>query len=130
MADWLVNGNGAGTTTNGGGVAPSQANDIATKLQIGNQIAGQLLDLFTNLFPRSVGTFTMAAAATKVVTDANVTTASFVCLMPTNAAAGTLQGSNESLYVTPASGSFTVATAAGTAAAGTETFNYAVFNPL
>lgn len=114
----------------GGGPPGSAINDIPTKLQIGNQIMAQLLDLFTNLFPRSVGTFTMAAAASKVVTDANVTTASFISLMPTNAAAGTLQGSNECLYITTAAGSFTVATAAGTAAAGTETFSYAVFNSL
>lgn len=105
-------------------------NDVSTKLQIGNQILAQMLDLFTNLFPRSVGTFTMAAAASKVVTDANVTTSSVITLTPTNAAAGTLQGSNECLYVTPAAGSFTVATAAGTNAAGTETFSYLVFNPL
>ena len=111
-----------------GGV--TQTTDIATKLQIGNQISAQLLDLFTNLFPRSVGTFTMAAAATKVVADANVTTSSIILLMSTNAAAGTLQGSSESLYVTTAAGSFTVSTAAGTSAAGTEAFSYAVFNPL
>ena len=109
---------------------PAQLNDIATKLQIGNQISAQLLQLFTNLFPRRTGSFTMAAASNKVVIDANVTTSSFIALMPTNAAAGTLMGSNESLYITPASGSFTVTTAAGTAAAGTETFNYAVFGAL
>lgn len=107
-----------------------QANDVSTKLQIGNQILAQMLDLFTNLFPRTTGTFTMAAAATKVVTDANVTTTSVITLTATNAAAGTLMGSNECLYVTPAAGSFTVSTAAGTAAAGTETFAYLVFNPL
>ena len=107
-----------------------QLNDVSTKLQIGNQILAQMLDLFTNLFPRTTGSFTMDAAASKAVTDSNVTSSSIILLMPTNAAAGTLMGSNESLYITPASGSFTVATAAGTAAAGTETFNYAVFNAL
>lgn len=104
--------------------------DVATKLQQGNQLMGQLVNVITNLFPRSMGTFTMAAAASKTVTDANVATSSLILLMPTNAAAGTLQGSNECLYVTPGSGSFVVATAAGTSAAGTETFSYAVFNPL
>ena len=120
MVDW----------TNGSGMAPAQLTDIATKLQISNQIAAQMLTLFTSLFPRSFGTFTMAAASSKVVTDANVTTASFISLMPTNAAAGTLMGSNESLYVTTASGSFTVTTAAGTAASGTENFSYVVTNAL
>lgn len=118
------------TAQQGGVTAPGQAADVASKLQIGNQILAQLVDIFSNLFPRSMGTFTMAAAATKVITDGNVTTASKIVLSPTNAAAGTLQGSNECLYYTPASGSFTVATAAGTAAAGTETFDYLVFNPL
>lgn len=113
-----------------GGQSLGSINDIATKLQMGNQIAAQMLQLFTNLFPRVTGSFTMAAAASKVVTDTAVTSSSFIMLTPTNAAAGTLQGSNECLYVTPASGSFTVTTAAGTAAAGTETFAYCVLNPL
>lgn len=104
--------------------------DVVTKLQQANQLMGQLVTVVTNIFPRSTGTFTMAAAATKTVTDANVATSSIILLMPTNAAAGTLQGSNECLYVTPGSGSFVVSTAAGTSAAGTETFSYAVFNPL
>lgn len=108
----------------------AQASDISTKLQIGNQILAQMLDLFTNLFPRSFGSFTLAAAASTVVADASVTTGSIIGLMPTNAAAGTLQGSNKHLYITPAAGSFTVSTAAGTAAAGTETFRYSVENPL
>lgn len=104
--------------------------DIANKLQAANQLMAKLVAIFSALFPRSTGSFTMAAASSKVVTDANVTTSSFIMLMPTNAAAGTLQGSNESLYITPAAGSFTVTTAAGTAAAGTETFSYAVLNSL
>ena len=59
--NWLER-NGGG---DGGPVGSSSLNDIPTKLQIGNQIAAQLLELFTNLFPRSVGTFTMAAAASR-----------------------------------------------------------------
>ncbi len=104
--------------------------DIANKLQAGNQLMGKLVGIFSTLFPRSTGTFTMAAAASKVITDANVTTSSLVQLVPTNAAAGTLMGSNKALYVTLAAGSFTVATASGAAAAGTETFSYSVSNPL
>ena len=121
----------------GDGVSPSwlsagngSTNGIESKLQMGNQILGQLLQLFQNLFPRTSGTFTMAAAASKVVTDANVTSASVVVLVATNAAAGTLMGSAKSLYVAPANGSFTVATASAAAAAGTETFNYLSFKPL
>lgn len=114
----------------GSAAAGANLNDIASKLQIANQIAAQMLTLWTNLFPRSTGTFTMAAAATKTVTDATVLSSSIIVLMPTNAAAGTLQGSAKCLYVTPASGSFMVATASAAAAVGTETFAYAVLNPL
>ncbi len=108
----------------------ARLNDIASKMQFSNQLMAKLVGIFATMFPRATGTFTMAAASSKVVTDDNVSTTSFIVLMPTNAAAGTLQGSNESLYITPAAGSFTVTTAAGTAAAGNEQFSYAVFNAL
>lgn len=104
--------------------------DLSSKLQASNQIMAKLVGIFSALFPRSTGTFTMAAAASKVVTDSTVTTSSYVTLTPTNAAAGTLMGSTKCLYVTLAAGSFTVTTASGVAAAGTETFTYSVNNPL
>lgn len=74
------------------------------------------------------GTFTMAATATKVVADVNILATSLVQLFPTNAAAATLMGSAKSLYVSAKSAgvSFTVATADGTVAAGTETFSYRI----
>ena len=74
------------------------------------------------------GTFTMAAAATKVVSDANIVASSLVQLFPTNAAAATLMSGTKSLYVSAivAGTSFTVATADANAAAGTETFAYRV----
>ncbi len=104
--------------------------DVATNLGLSNQLMAKLITVISALFPRSIGTFTMAAAASKVVTDANVTTSSFISLMPTNAAAGTLMGSTKSLYVTLAAGTFTVTTASGVAAAGTETFTYSVTSIL
>lgn len=80
----------------------------------------------------NLGTFTMPAAALLVVPNAFIRTGAYVFLTPLNAAAGTLQGSNEHLYIDPAdyvaSVSFTVRTAAGTAAAGTEMFAYRVVN--
>jgi hypothetical protein len=66
------------------------------------------------------GTFTMAGAASKTVTDANVTASSIIVLQATNAAAGTLQGSAKALYISAktAGTSFAVTTASGVAAAG------------
>ena len=73
----------------------------------------------------------MAAAATTPVTQPAITASSKVLLEPTNAAAATLMGSVKSLYVSAltAGTGFTVATASGGNAAGTETFNYIVSNP-
>ena len=104
--------------------------DAVTKLQMIAQTLGQLLQVVTSQFPRSLGNFTMAAAASKTITDTKCTSASYVWLIPTNAAAGTLQGSAKCLYVTYASGSFTVSTASAASAVGTETFQYVLFNPL
>lgn len=104
--------------------------DITTKLQQGNQLMGQLVNIVGNWFPRAFGSFTMSATASKTIADANCSSSSYVVPIPTNAAAGTLQGSNKCLYVTAANGSFTVTTASGAAAAGTETFNYLIFTPL
>ena len=80
----------------------------------------------------SAGTFTMAAAASKVVSDTNVASNSIITLTPTNAAAGTLQQSTETLYISSISPgvSFTVATADGGSAAGTETFSYLIYTPV
>lgn len=103
-------------------------NDIATKLQTANQLMAKLVAILSTLFPRTQGTFTCSAAATTTVSEAVVNSNSFIMLMPTNAAAGTLIGSAKSVYVTPGSASFTVRTANGVAAAGTETFTYVVFN--
>ena len=114
----------------GNNVINISTSDIANKLQASNQLMAKLVAIFSNLFPRASGNFSLTAASTKTVTDANVTSASYVVLIPTNAAAGTLIGSNKSLYVSYASGSFTVTTASGVAAAGGETFQYLVFNAL
>lgn len=108
----------------------SGLSDIASKLQLSNQLMGKLVGIISNLFPRGMGNFSLTAASSKVVTDANVTSVSYVVLIPTNAAAGTLIGSNKSLYISYASGSFTVATASGASATGGETFQYLVFNAL
>lgn len=72
------------------------------------------------------GTFTMGAAATTTVNNANVSADSQVQLMPTNAAAALLMA-NPGVYVSPRNEgvSFVVAVQSGSAA-GTETFAYTI----
>jgi len=97
-----------------------------------NQKLGSLIQAITSIFPFSstVGTFTLAAAATTVVPNTFVKANSVIIPFPTNAAAGTLQGSAKSLYIsaTTAGVSFTVATASAANAAGTETFAFLILN--
>ena len=103
--------------------------DAVTQLQ---GIVRQLSNWVTAFTGRTVyGTFTLAAAATTVVTEPATKSNSFIQLTPTNAAAGTLTGSAKALYVSvkTAGASFTVATASGGSAAGTETFSYSLSTP-
>lgn len=89
-----------------------------------------LVSAISTTFPKvsniTGGTFTCAAAATTTVTQVLTQANSFILLMPTNAAAGTLMGGVKSLYVSArtANTSFVVSTAAATNAVGTETFAY------
>lgn len=73
-------------------------------------------------------TFTLGAASSTTVSDSRMQSSSFVSFTPANAAAATLDQSTKSLYVDTGSTvpgeSFTVRTADGTAAAGTEIFLY------
>lgn len=104
--------------------------DMLAQAQGLNANLAQIVSVLTSRFALGSygGSFTCGAAASTVVTDANAKTTSKVLLTPTNAAAGTLQGSAKCLYVTKANGSFTVTTASGVAAAGTETFDYEIVN--
>lgn len=106
--------------------------DINTTLKNANQNFSQLLQLLQSVFPRTVGTFTLAAAATTTITQPAVQSNSIIVPLPTNAAAATLMGGTKSLYVSAkvAGTSFTVATASGVAAAGTETFQYLIYQPV
>jgi hypothetical protein len=76
------------------------------------------------------GSFTLSAAASKVVTDSRVRPGSFIGIQATNAAAALLMASSKALYVDTASAvpgvSFTVKTRDGTNAAGTEIFTYCI----
>lgn len=97
-----------------------------------NKNMSALIATLRSLFPLSAfsGSFTMAAAATKTVTDANVKASSTILLIDTNAAAATLQGSAKRIYPSAISAgtSFTVSTASGGNAAGAEAFLYLLIN--
>jgi hypothetical protein len=77
------------------------------------------------------GSFTMAAAASTVVAQPAVQANSFIALTATNASAGALVGSAKAPYVSSISPgvSFTVSTANGGNAVGTETFSYVIQTP-
>lgn len=100
---------------------------LAAYLPISNANAGGFVLLGASK-PTPIGSFTMAAAATHVVSDTNVTASSKIALTATNATAGTLMGSAKALYVSAKSAGmgFTVATASAGNAAGTETFDYVI----
>lgn len=93
-----------------------------------NSNLADIVKALSTAFPlhSSTGTFTMPASATQTVTDTTIKTSSIVLLMPTNAAAAALMAGSHSLYVSARTqaASFTVTTADGAAAAGTETFGY------
>lgn len=88
-----------------------------------DEVIGQWFERSLN---RKYGTVTLAAANATTVSDTNVGATSVITLMPTNAAAATLMQGASSLYVSTrtAQTSFVVSTADGSAAAGTETFEY------
>lgn len=131
MADDFINGLGGGDAASsagpqaGGGTAAGTTADI-----LRNQVLAGMLSIFQSAIPRTAGTFTLGAAATTVVPQTATQSASQITLTPLNAAAATLMGSNKALYISARTqgASFTVATASGVAAAGTEQFQYTMLN--
>lgn len=112
--------------------------DLATIQQSGVKYLGQLVQAVqaltaavTATFPRVTGSFTLAAAATLAVAQPGILATSTVTLTPKNAAAAVLQGGANAIFVSVISAGvgFTVATASGAAAAGTEQFYYIATNP-
>ena len=100
-------------------------------IRVVNQNITQLIQVFKGVFPRAFGKFTMPAAATITVSTTAVTSNCDIGWTPTNASAGTLLGSAKCLYLSSISPgvSFTLATASGANAAGTETFSYRISIP-
>lgn len=112
--------------------APGQGTAGATDVVIQLQGIVRQLTAWVQAFNGRLvtGTFTLSAAATTTVAQTAATATSVIQLTPTNAAAATLMGSVKSLYYTITPGtSFTVHTANGAAAAGTETFSYLIQTP-
>jgi hypothetical protein len=106
--------------------------DLVSNLQNGVTNLGQLVQVISQVFPRAVGTFTLTAgSATTTVSQASMVANGFPVWIPTNAVAGTLEGSAKKLFlasVTAGSG-FSLVTSNGGTAAGTETFAYFAINP-
>lgn len=108
------------------GQGTASLSDVVTQLQgIVRQMSALVMFLKAG---QTTGSFTMPAAATFNVPAPGVQGGSNITLTARNAAAGTLVGSAKSPYVSAKSAGvgFTVATASGAAAAGTEIFDYLV----
>lgn len=116
----------------GGTNASVGVGDLVTTLKIANQNMSLLIQTIMAVFPRVTGTFTAAAAATTTVANTSIASSAIVVLVPTNAAARTLQAGANQLSVSVVSGGtgFTAVTAAGGSSAGTETFQYYAVNPV
>ena len=104
--------------------------DVVTQLQgIVRQLAAWV-KAFSGR--QTFGSFTLAAAATTTVAQVAAEANSSIVISPTNASAAVLVGGAHSPYVSAISPgvSFTVATADGGNAAGTETFSYLITTPM
>ena len=111
---------------------PASLDDVVTQLSAGVRVQSKLVQTVMGLAQQSIGQFTWPAAVSTTITNANVTANSHISLSALNSAAGTLVGSNKSWYVSArvTGTSFTVSTASGVAASGTEQFSYLITNPL
>jgi hypothetical protein len=129
MADDFINALGAPSGPpegqRGGGTDAGSTADI-----LRNQVLSRLAMALENGFPRTVGIFTLAAAATTTVPQTATESTSSISLTALNASAASLMGSAKALYISARTqgASFTVATASGAAAAGTEQFSYELLN--
>ncbi len=116
-----------------GGGPPGQGTAGATDVVSALKGITQQLAAWVKVFGsrNTYGSFTLAAAASTTVAQPAVQANSNVSWTPTNAAAGTLEGSAKHLYLSSISPgvSFTVATASGVAAAGSEAYIYKIESP-
>lgn len=126
MSDWSQAGGNSQQQPSFQGTS-SSADIVSAILGIVKQLSA-LYQIFSNGL--ITGTFTMSAAATFAVSDSSITGTSEIFLQAGNASAATLMGSAKSLFISSqTSGTgFTVATASGASAAGTEIFSYFIKN--
>jgi hypothetical protein len=106
--------------------------DIVSNLAGGVQNLGRIAQLLDTVFPRAIGTFTLTAnSATTTVSQASMVANGFPVWIPTNSTAALLEGSAKKLYLASvvAGTGFTLVTANGGTAAGTETFSYVAILP-
>lgn len=116
-----------------GGGPPGQGTAGATDVVSALKGITQQLAAWVKAFGsrNTFGSFTLAASASTTVAQPAAQANSNISWTPTNAAAGTLEGSAKKLYLSSISpgASFTVTTASGAAAAGTETLQYKIETP-
>lgn len=114
---------------NGPGQGTAGGTDVVTQLQgIVRQLAAWV-KAFSGR--QTFGSFTLAAAASTTVSQPAVQANSAISITPTNASAATLVSGAHSPYIASISpgASFTVSTADGGNAAGTETYSYLITTP-
>lgn len=107
------------------GQGTASLTDVATKLDGITRNLSSLVKAFQGRLV--VGTFAFSSATASItIQQAAVKSTSFIFWSPTNAAGGTLEGSAKKLYISAVvpGTSFTLSTASGGNAAGTETFSY------
>jgi hypothetical protein len=111
------------------GQGTAGATDVVSALKGITQQLTALVKAFNGR--NTYGSFTLAASVSTTVAQPAVQANSVPDWTPTNAAAGTLEGSAKHLYLSSVSPgvSFTVATSNAVAAAGTETFIYKIETP-
>lgn len=104
----------------------SSMDDLVGTLKSANENMSYFISVISAIFPRATGTITLTASATtSTVTDAAVQANSVIVITPTNTAARTLGAF--AVTTKTAGASFVLTTGA---AAGGETYDYAILNPV
>lgn len=106
--------------------------DLSSNGKLMIQQLGAIVTALNGIF-KNTGSFTWSTTtSTFTVNNSGIAANSQILLIPNNASAGTMLGSAKSPYVSSRAvgTSFTLTTAAGTNALGTEIFSYVVITPI